>query len=196
MNYSSFPEKSVAGAILVGGRSRRFGQDKVLLTFRGKPLLAHLCGILSPLVEETLIVGHSRPEFEALRIRAVEDLWPGAGPLGGIYTALKSAGTPFVLVVAADMPFLTPSLLEKILRAREGQDAVIPQGPGRLEPLCAVYSRTCLDAIRENLENGRNRILSALEGKKVCSPRITPEGTGKDPFFNINYPEDYKKLEA
>jgi len=196
VNPLSFPEKGVAGAILVGGRSRRFGQDKVLLTYRGKPLVSHLWGILSPMVEETLIVGHPRPEFETLRIRTVEDLWPDAGPLGGIYTALVSAGTPFVLAVAADMPFLTPSLLEKILRAREGQDAVIPQGPERFEPLCAVYSKTCLDSIRENLEKGRNRILSALEGKKVYSPRITPEGTGKDPFFNINYPEDFKKLEA
>jgi molybdopterin-guanine dinucleotide biosynthesis protein A len=84
------PPGDVAGAILVGGRSQRFGKDKVLLPFQGKPLIAHLCGILEPLVREILIVGHPRPEFEALNLRVVEDLLPDAGPLGGIYTALKS----------------------------------------------------------------------------------------------------------
>ena len=186
MNTSFPPSGDVAGAILVGGRSRRFGKDKVLLTHGGKPLLAHLREILAPAVREIMVVGHHRREFEDLELRVVEDLLPDAGPLGGIYTALKSTDAPFILAVAADMPFLTSSLLEEIIRARGGHDAVIPRGPRGLEPLCAVYSRTCLDPMGKNLEAGVNKILLALSGLKVITPDAAVNGEGKDPFFNIN----------
>jgi len=190
------PPGDVAGAILVGGRSQRFGKDKVLLPFQGKPLIAHLCGILEPLVREILIVGHPRPEFEALNLRVVEDLLPDAGPLGGIYTALKSTRASFVLVLAADMPFLSPSLLEELLKSRQGRDAVIPRGPRDLEPLCAIYSRTCLDPVRRSLEKGANKIVRAIKGMNVLTPEIAVNGKEKNPFFNINFPEDYEGLKA
>lgn len=196
MNTSLSLTEDVAGAILVGGHSTRFGQDKVLLSLKGKPLLSHLCGLLEPLVREILIVGHPRPEFEALDLRVVEDLLPNAGPLGGIYTALKSTEAPFVLVVAADMPFLSPSILRRVLQARQGRDAVIPRGPRDLEPLCAVYSRACLDPIARNLEKGSNKVVRAIKGMNVLMPEITVKGGEKNPFFNINFPEDYESLKA
>jgi len=196
VKISLSPSEDVAGAILVGGHSRRFGQDKVLLSFKGKPLISHLSGILEPLVREIMIVGHPRPEFEALKLRVVEDLLPNAGPLGGIYTALKSTEAPFILVVAADMPFLSPSLLRKILQARQGRDAVIPRGPRDFEPLCAVYSRTCLGTIARNLERGENKVVRAIKGMNVLALEIIIDGEEENPFFNINFPEDYESLKA
>lgn len=194
MNTNPSQAQDVSGAILVGGRSRRFGQDKVLLPFKGKPLVIHLAGILNPMVHEVLIVGHPRPEFKDLKLQVVEDLLPDTGPLGGIYTALKSTGSPFVLTVGADMPFLSPSLIGNILSLRGGRDAVIPCGPRGLEPLCAVYSRSCLDPIFRCLERGANKIVPALQGMDVLTPRIDVTSEEKDPFFNINHQKDYEKL--
>jgi molybdopterin-guanine dinucleotide biosynthesis protein A len=185
----------IAGAILAGGRSTRFGQDKVLLLFRDKPLLAHLRGVLEPVVSEMFIVGHPRPEFELIGLRVLTDLISDAGPLGGIYTALESIGAPFVLVVAADMPFLSTPLLRRILEPAMTADAVIPRGPRGLEPLCAVYSRSCIDPIRRSLDKGDRRIVRALQGMEVLNPEILVGEDEKDPFFNINYPEDYERLD-
>jgi molybdopterin-guanine dinucleotide biosynthesis protein A len=184
----------VTAAILVGGRSSRFGQDKVLLSIDGKPLIAHLYDLLKQLVGEILVVGHYRQEFDEMGISVVEDLLPGAGPLGGIYSALISAHTPYVLAVAADMPFLTASIIEKIIEYRRRAEAVIPQGPRGSEPLCAVYSRSCADPIRSSLDSGNHRIITALEGFNILTPEIKIDNEGRDPFFNINYPEDLEKI--
>ena len=185
---------TVAGAILVGGQSSRFGQDKVLLPFGDKPLFAHLYDILKPLVREIFIVGHHRPEFTARQLRVVTDLFTNAGPLGGIYTALKSTKTSFVLAVAADMPFLSTSVLRTIIESAGKADAVIPRGPRGLEPLCAVYSRTCVDSMRASLDQGNRRIVQALEGMNVLNLEIVVPEKEKDPFFNITHPEDYEGL--
>lgn len=194
MNALSAVQVSTAGAILVGGRSSRFGQDKVLLPFGRKPLFAHLCDILNPLVDEVFIVGHHRPEFETLGLRVVADLVPDAGPLGGIYTALSSTKTPFVLAIGADMPYLTTSFLGKILQSAGNADAIIPKGPRGLEPLSAVYSRSCIEPMRKSLARGNRRIVRALEGMNILNPEIAlPEGE-KDPFFNINFPGDWEGI--
>jgi molybdopterin-guanine dinucleotide biosynthesis protein A len=188
--------KDVTGAILVGGRSSRFGGDKVLVSIESRPLIVHLYDLFSPLVPEVLLVGHKRREFEALGLRVVEDVLPDAGPLGGIYTALLSAATPYVFAVAADMPFLSSSVIRTISGARRDADAVIPRGPRGLEPLCAVYARTCSDPIRASLDLGVRRIVTALEGLRILTPDIQAREGEKDPFFNINRPEDLDLLKG
>lgn len=194
MSHSGIAFDDVTAAILVGGLSSRFGRDKILLTIEGKSLILRLYQMLQPLVGEILAVGHHREEFDAMGLRVVEDLLPDTGPLGGIYTALMSATTPYVFVIAADMPFITASLIRKIAQSRSDAEAVIPRGPRGLEPLCAVYSRTCGDHIRTSLSHGNRRIVTALEGFSVLTPEIQADKGERDPFFNINYPEDLEKL--
>lgn len=190
---AAFPE--VSGAILVGGRSRRFGRDKVLLRYEGKPLVVHVYDLLLSLFEQVSLVGHPRPELSDLGMPCIPDLIPGRGVLGGIYTALVSAASPHVFITGADMPFLTTELISRVLDQRHQADAVIPRGPRGLEPLCAVYARECVDTLRRNLERGRLRITEALEGLTVHTPAVeTGEGM-QDPFANINFPEDVKILE-
>jgi molybdopterin-guanine dinucleotide biosynthesis protein A len=186
--------EDVTGAILVGGKSSRLGCDKVLLRLDGRPVFQHLCGLLEPLVFEVLLVGHNRPEFETLGFRVVQDIVPNAGPLGGIFTALMSATTPYVFVAAGDMPYLTVPLISTIVQDRGDVEAIIPKGPMGYEPLCAVYSRACTEPLRSSLERGNRRIMTALEGLKILTPEIPSKDEEQDPFFNINYPEDLKKL--
>lgn len=187
--------EDVTGVILVGGQSRRLGHDKVLLQFDGTPIIEHLHNLLKPLVHEILLIGHRRPEFDTFGFRVIKDIIPGAGPLGGIYTALMSSTTSFVFVVAGDMPFVSASLISTIVQERRDADAVIPSGPRGLEPLCAVYSRSCTETLRTSLEKGNRRIVSALEGLNTLMPEISVQSNGQDPFFNINYPEDLEVLE-
>jgi molybdopterin-guanine dinucleotide biosynthesis protein A len=190
---AAFPE--VTGAILTGGTSRRLGRDKVLLPYQGKPLVLHIYSILKDLFPKIFLIGHPRPELEALGLACFPDRIPGKGALGGLYTALNIAAAKYVFVAAADMPFLTADLISGILSYRHDADAVIPKGPAGPEPLCAVYSTSCIRTIEHNLGKGSLKIISALEGLTIRFPEIEPDKGIPDPFFNINYPEDLEALD-
>ena len=194
MNNSSAAFEEVTGAILVGGQSSRLGRDKVLLPLGGKPLAVHMHTLLADLFSKILLIGHARPELEKIGLKCVPDLIPEKGVLGGIYTALKLCKTPYVFVVGADMPFLTPSLINEVLAGRHKADAVIPMGPKGREPLCAVYSKACTRTLRKSIETDVLKVIPALDGLKIESPGITQGDREPDPFININYPEDLDLL--
>jgi len=194
VNAPAVAFEEVTGAILIGGASRRLGRDKVLLPYKGMPLAAYQHSLLKNLFPRILLIGHPRSELQELGLICIPDLVPNKGALGGIYTALKTASTPYVFVAGADMPFLTTSLISDILGHRHGADAVIPRGPRGLEPLCAAYSTSCAEDIKQNLEKDMLKIMGALDGLAVLSPEVTPGDDEPDPFLNINYPEDLEKL--
>jgi molybdopterin-guanine dinucleotide biosynthesis protein A len=146
--------------------------------------------LLADLFCKVILIGHSRPELEDTGLTSVPDLIPGKGVLGGIYTALHVCKTPYVFIVAADMPFLTPSVISEVAAYRHEADAVIPTGPKGMEPLCAVYSKACIGLIKESIARNTLKITEALDDLKVLSPEIGQKDSEPDPFININYPED------
>ncbi|UCF30026.1 MAG: molybdenum cofactor guanylyltransferase [bacterium] len=183
------------GVILVGGRSRRMGTDKVLLEIRGTPIVKDIFTRMSAVFQEILVVGHHREEFDALGISAIPDLIPESGVLGGIYTGLAEAKTPYIFAVAADLPFLDTDLIRHIASRRTGADAVIPRGPRGLEPLYAVYSRSCRGSMLESLQRRELKVLEAVAGLRVVSPEIGIAEGRPDPFINLNRPEDLERME-
>ena len=186
----------VTGVILIGGKSKRLGRDKALLPYEGKPLALHMHDLFEGLFHRTVLIGHLRPELESYGLTCIEDLVPGKGVLGGIYTALTVGKAPYVFVAGVDMPFLTPTLISGILNHRHDADAVIPRGPRGMEPLCGVYSTSCTGTIKRNIESGTLQIMAALNGLKIVSPEIMPAAGEPDPFLNINYPEDWDALKG
>jgi molybdopterin-guanine dinucleotide biosynthesis protein A len=187
--------------IQAGGASSRMGEDKALKTFLGRPLIQRVVERLSPVAEE-LIVTTNRPEdYIFLNLPLIPDLRPGRGALGGLYTAITSASHPIVAVVACDMPFASPDLLEmaRQLLIEEHADVVIPRSEEGYEPLHAVYRReTCLPAIEASIDADqwkviawfptvRVRVLTAEEIK-----RSDPSGLA---FWNVNTPEEFSRAE-
>jgi len=186
----------ITGVILVGGKGRRMGRDKVLMPVNGKPIIERIFRKIAPLFAETLVVGHHRPEFDELKIQSHPDIIPDCGVLGGIYTGLALAQTPFIFAIASDMPFLDTALVRSIAGVRHGAEAVIPKGSRGYEPLFAIYSISCLNQIRENLERGSLKVLEALEGMNILNPKIPPVPEGApDPLSNLNTPQDLSLLE-
>lgn len=196
MKETAATYEDVTGAVLIGGKSRRLGQDKVLLPYDGKPIAAHLYGLLKSFFPRVLLIGHPRPELEALGFTCMPDRIKNKGVLGGIYTALEAGRNPYVFAVGADMPFITPSLITRILNHRHHADAVIPRGLKGLEPLCAVYSASCIKTIKLSLQADRLKVMTALGNLTVLSPEVTPDAGEPDLFLNINYPEDLEKLKT
>ena len=151
----------VSLAILAGGRARRLGGiPKGLLVRDGQPLLSHLLA-LAPRFAETLLVTSESAPYAGFEVRVVGDVVPGRGAPGGVHAALVQVRTPWVLVVAADMPFVTPAVVERLLAERsEALDAVGFEVEGRLEPLLACYRAALAPAWGEAL--ARNPSLAEL----------------------------------
>jgi molybdopterin-guanine dinucleotide biosynthesis protein A len=163
-----------AAMIMAGGRSTRLGRDKASETLLGRPLLQHVIDRVTPVVDEIVVVkarDQQLPELSSgLPLRVAEDLYPDCGPLGGIYTGLKATDAGRCLAVACDMPLLSELLLRELLRRSADCDVVMPvlEYP---EPLHAVYSRACIDPIRERLDAAQLKITNFLGAVHVCYMR-------------------------
>ncbi len=179
----------ISVAVLTGGKSQRLGVDKVLLRLHGQWLLERSLDTLSALSDDLFVVGNPRPEFATLAVRMVPDDPVGRGPLGGIYTGLKAMLHPRGLFIACDMPMLNLPLLRYMILLSADYDAVIPAIGDLIEPLHAIYSRTCIHPIAGLLRRGEVRVASFLPSVRVR--RVTESEIDVfDPqhlsFFNIN----------
>jgi molybdopterin-guanine dinucleotide biosynthesis protein A len=185
-----------ACGILAGGASRRMGQNKALLPFRGKPLLRHQLDLLSPLFPEILISANDAAPYSPFGHRVVPDLFTEPCSLSGIHALLKAAAAPRVFVVACDLPFLNPALVGMLLE-RPG-DVVVPESDRGLEPLHAIYSQSCLPAIERAAADGRWKVTSFYDGVAVEFVRVRDREwrvDGRSPFTNANTPDDWKSVE-
>ena len=197
--------ESVSGYVLAGGASSRFGQDKALADVGGRTMLGHLCALLEPVVGHLSVVGPPH-RYAHLGFRVVADRWPGAGPLGGIATALvdaaaEAAGSAWCLIVGCDLPFLRRDWLEYLVARAGGSeaDAVMPVSSRGAEPLCAAYRTSLASLLAQELDRGVRKITDALAGARVET--LGPEEWKEfDPdgrlFKNMNTPEDYEEVKA
>jgi molybdenum cofactor guanylyltransferase len=159
---------TLSAAVLTGGASRRMGADKATLEIAGVTLLDRTLTVLHGVSSDVTIVG-ARPAYARPGVRMVADDYPGAGPLGGIATALSAARYERILVVACDMPLLSVTLLRAMAAEPPEVDALIPRlsnGPQRQpqpQPLHAVYARRCLPAVVARLESGKLSVVEMLD---------------------------------
>jgi len=194
--------ENVAGIILAGGKSTRLGRDKASELLLGRSLLQRVADRLDGIVDQYVIVTAESqqlpPIFASRPITYVEDIYPGAGPLAGLYTGLSSMAAPRAIVVACDMPLLKPSLLSLLLRLQTGHDAVMPMNGGLPEPLCAVYAASCLPAVKAQLDAGSYMMTGFLEDVNVRFvdasewERLDPQGVS---FLNVNTEDDLRRAE-
>ena len=187
--------------IQAGGQSSRMGEDKALKSFLGRPLIHRVVDRLSPIADELIVTTNRPEEYAFLGYRLIADLKPGRGALGGIYTALTSAAHPIVAVVACDMPFASPALLEAAARilVEEEADVVIARSDEGYEPLHAIYRReTCLPAIEAAIQADQWKVVSWFPKVRVRIlsmdeiHRYDPAGLA---FWNVNTPEEFIKAE-
>ena len=185
--------------ILAGGKSSRLGRNKALQVIEGKNLIQWMIDRLATLSTEIIIAtahGEAIPCSSAVRIKTVADIYPGKGPLMGIYSGLMASSSSRAIVVSCDTPFLSVSLLEYMARICSIFDVVVPRIKDKLEPLCAVYSKNCLVPIRELLEQDERRIrklYSMVKVKYVEEDEINRFDPEHLSFFNINSQADLDK---
>jgi molybdopterin-guanine dinucleotide biosynthesis protein A len=188
-------------AILAGGKSHRMGQDKAIMPFNGDVLICRVLDRLGGLASEVIVIAPEFQEYLSLGIRITPDLYPGCGPLGGLYTALFSASRLAVAVVACDMPFVNSDLFtyQQDILFSDNVDVVVPSSQRGLEPLHAIYQReSCLPAVREALDAGEKRLISWFPRVRVrilASEETSPFDPLGLMFLNVNTPEELAQAE-
>lgn len=184
----------VAGVILAGGKSSRMGSNKALLPYRGGRFIEAIHRQLTNIFSEVLLVTNNPVQYEFLPCRKVPDLYQGMGVLAGIHSGLYHSHSQAIFAVACDMPYLVEELIRQMVSRANAGGVLIPESPGGLEPLHAVYGKGCLAAIEATLLSGQRRIVSFFDRTNVSRMNLEQVACF-DPafvsFLNINTPEDY-----
>ena len=185
--------------ILAGGKSLRLGRSKLLETLGDKSLIQWVIDRLATLSTEIIIAtarGEAIPYSSAVDIKTVADIYPGKGPLAGIYSGLMASSSPRAIVVGCDTPFLSTGLLEYMTQTCSTFDVVVPQIKKKVEPLFAVYSKNCLAPIQGLMERNELQIIklfSMVKVKYVGEDEINNFDPEHLSFFNINNQADLDK---
>lgn len=188
--------RDFSALILAGGRNSRMdGKNKAMLSCGGRSFIEIIMNELSAF-GEIIISADSAEKYAHIGVVCAEDIYKGAGPLGGIHAGLIGCKSEYLLVTACDTPNVSGALFSYICSfAREGYDAVAAAaGAGKVHPLCAVYSKRCLPVIERMLRDKEYRLTALLE--KVNTKYAVLEDAGFDEALlaNINTTGDYRKF--
>jgi molybdopterin-guanine dinucleotide biosynthesis protein A len=179
-----------SAVILTGGRSERFGRDKAGAVLGGRSLLRRVVDAV-PGDVPVILVG---PEPDADLGRAVhvarEDP-PGGGPVAGVVAALPLVGTPIVVLLATDLPFLgdLPARLARDLAERDADAVLALDATGREQPLCGAYRTAALRASATALGGGHGAAMRALVAP-LRRANLPPLPATVDPAMDVDTPAD------
>lgn len=189
MHYS-YPD--IAGVILAGGRSSRFGSNKAYAHFAGVPLIVRTYETIRPLFSEIFLVTNTPDDYQQHPASVLQDDTPYLGPLGGIVTALRRTELERIFVLACDMPLLDVETIHQVIAASSGHEAAIPRHEGRAAYLLAVYARSLLGPMEDYLQAGKRSMESFC---KTLSDVAWVPVTGPS-ASNVNTKQDLERLEA
>lgn len=199
--------KDITVAIIAGGSSKRFGSDKALAEFQGRPLISHMLDLAKKISSTILVVVSDEEQEEKLKSlvktgKIVTD--PEGEPkcaLTGALSAFEHSETSHTLLLPVDAPLAEPDLLKMLIRLSPGHGAVVPSWPsGYLEPLHSVYLAEHayalgLDVMKEGLlrmSDLLDRIHHVLFVSTETLNQFDPE---LNTFMNFNTPKELKAAE-
>ena len=192
----------ISSIVLAGGKSSRLGHDKVFKTVGDRLLLELVVDSVALLSHEIILVATSQNAFiqsaKYPGLRAVNDVLPGKGPLGGIYTGLLTSTSFYNLVVASDMPFLNPALLRYMTKVSADFDIVVTRVDGLVEPLHGVYARSCLEPIEQLFEQNElsiRRLFPMVQTRYVETDEVDRFDPDHLSLFNVNTQGDLQRAE-
>jgi molybdenum cofactor guanylyltransferase len=193
-------KNSVVGVVIAGGRSLRFGGEKAIAPFAGRPLLLWAAARMAPVCSRVAV--NARPESGAAALAAAEGLLlltdaqaDPLGPLSGVKVGLgwaQQQGATLLAVSPCDAPLLPEDLYQRLLAAAGAGAAMAVTVEGR-QPLCSIWPVSALPAVTAALDGGAHpptwSLLEAAGAVKVHFDRA-------EDFANLNTREDLARLEA
>ncbi|MBI3898514.1 MAG: molybdenum cofactor guanylyltransferase [Gammaproteobacteria bacterium] len=191
------PHDDITGLVLAGGRGQRMGgQDKGLVLFDGRAMIAHVIEALRPQVGPLLInANRSQAQYAAFGLSIVADALDGfLGPLAGIAAGLQAATTPYVTIVPCDSPFIPADLVVRLQRALivDRADLSVAHDGQRLQTVFTLLKRELLPSLLAYLHAGERRVDGWMARQKMA---IVAFDDCPRAFVNINDPETLRTLE-
>jgi molybdopterin-guanine dinucleotide biosynthesis protein A len=185
----------VTAVLLAGGKSRRMGQDKRFLSVGDGTLYERSLAVLRSVFKTVVVVIAQDSPPLVSEVPVLRDLIAGCGSLGGLYTGLKEADTPFVFGVACDMPFLDPATVRYFTQIKNDTDLVMAKLQHGLQPMHALYHRRCLPVIEDLIQARDFKIQHLAEHPSLRVRFVRPDELGAiDPtgqsFCNVNTPAE------
>jgi molybdopterin-guanine dinucleotide biosynthesis protein A len=187
----------MTGIILAGGKSRRMRRNKAFLDAGGVPLFERVYSVFREIFSEIIIVVNNARLFERYEAHVQNDIISNKGALGGLYTGLFHSSSYHAFCSACDMPLLNPRLIKYLTDQRDGYDVIVPKTNDGLHPLHAIYSKNCLDPMKQLLDHGDLKIVNFFNRVRVRYIEET-EIRKFDPhmrsFVNVNTQEEMKMV--
>jgi molybdenum cofactor guanylyltransferase len=191
------------GVVLAGGRGRRIGGDKAVVSLAGRPLLSYPLQAMLGALDHVVVVAKPSTVLPALGDVAVwQEPEHPSHPLVGVAEALRRAAGGWVLVCAGDMPFVPVPLLTSLaslaLASRASGDpggaaaVVAASADGALQPLLGCYGPACLERLAAA---AREAVAPARAVVEALAPIVVPV-TDPRALFNVNSAEDLLEAEA
>lgn len=186
-----------SAVLLAGGKSSRMGRNKADLVFGGIPLWRHQWETLVHTGAAEVFVAGGDGNFPG-DVEVVGDDVPDGGPLTGLRVALRRARHEWLLVLAVDLPAMTPGYLGGLVGRAGPGCGVMPRRGGRFEPLVAVYPREALE-VAEACRRENRPALQEVAGRLVDQNRIRVMDVAWDEealFLNVNTPGEWEDFLA
>lgn len=177
--------------IMAGGDSQRMGADKASLLLDGQTLLQSVTATMRQLFPEVIV--SVRQPRAGIDLPQVCDEQPDGGPLAGLAASLGKVTTPWAFVVACDMPFVVPELIELLAKYRLQHQAVVPVVHGHTQPLAAFYAASCLEPLRASLaaqQKSLRGVLQQLDVRYVDEAEMLEADPLLRSFFDLDTPQD------
>jgi len=183
----------ISCAILAGGKSTRFGKDKATtLEINGKPLICTIWDIAKRVFKDVVIVSKFHNTISGIDTPIIKDSIPVHSPMAGIVSALLFTKTPYVFILACDMPNISEKALSAMIEEVSGEDIIIPKIDLGYEPLHAIYNRSCISPMLTLIERQVFHISALFPYLvvKELKERTYFFHKGHSIFMNINTKED------
>ncbi|GBD03249.1 putative molybdenum cofactor guanylyltransferase [bacterium HR19] len=204
-NEENLINDSVAGAVLAGGRSKRFGNDKRFLKIGGKTLLEISFEKIKNFKNKVIVVDRhlTDEKIEKLRsegVQVVRDVLDYMGPAVGIYSALKITQFDGIVFVAVDMPLVPPHFVDFLVKVGyKLRTSFVATRIGRIiYPLPCYVPKSEIEDIEKSIEKKELSLKSIIENSKrkifLGEKDIEKFGEPQIIFMNINTYEDYENI--
>ena len=194
--------------ILAGGSSSRIGEEKGLVELKGKPLIKHVLSRTKSLVDDTIVVVHTKVQAEKYahvlgpEASIVVDKVDFRSPLVGALAGFEKASCEYSLLLSCDTPLVSTEVLRLLLELCTNKNAAIPRWPNcQIEPLQSAYcTKAAFLAATSSLRSGNLRLqgmIDQLRGIRYVSTLVLEQlDPNLNTFFNVNTTLDLKKAES
>ncbi len=199
MRCKSGEVHSVNIIILAKGKSTRIRKGKAFLRVGKERILDDILGKLKGIKasdEEIILVTNFPSLYKSYQVKIARDIIPNRGPLGAIYTGLTVSSALYNFILACDMPFISTDLIQYMREKEKDYHILVPRYQNHFEPLHAIYSRSILPRIKDNLDQGIFKIqslFSQVRTRYIQEEELNLFENWQSFFFNVNREVDLRR---